>query len=78
MSETQIKVTGSFHAVDSNGNKYIVEEYTLYRHTTDAEIKFGEGTDKMYKLGNGTNLRRINETEFEIESTGTRIQIAPN
>jgi hypothetical protein len=34
MSETQIKITESFQAVDDNGNEYHVVEHTLFRKTT--------------------------------------------
>ena len=77
MSETQVKITGSFQAVDDAGNQYPVTEYTLFRKTTTAAMAFGDGTGdepKEYKLGNGKILKQINETEFEIESSGTIIR----
>ena len=74
MSETQFKVTGSFQATDENGNKYIVNEYTLFRHTTTFNMEQGvDGTSVEYRLGNGTILKQISETEFEITSDGTRL-----
>lgn len=74
MSETQLKVTDTFHLKDENGKEYTIDEYTLFRHTTTSEMEEGDGGDiKEYKLGNGTPVRRINETEFEIVSDGTRI-----
>ena len=77
MSETQIKVTGSFKAIDENGNQYSITEYTLFRKTTTADMAMGDGTGnepKEYKLGNGQLLKQINNTEFEIESNGTIIR----
>ena len=77
MSETQLKVTGSFHAVDDNDNEYSVTEYTLFRQTTTAEMAMGDGTGnepKQYKLGGGQTLKQINKNEFEIESSGTIIR----
>ena len=77
MSETQVKVTGSFQAVDDNGNQYHVTEYTLFRKTTttDMALSGGEGEGfKQYKLGNGKILNQISETEFEIETDGTKIR----
>lgn len=81
MSETQIKVTGSFHAVDDNGNEYPITEYTIFRMTTTAEMALGDGAGdepKEYKLGNGTVLRQVSKTEFEIESSGTIIRRQEN
>ena len=81
MSETQIKVTGSFHAVDDKGNQYPVTEYTLFRKTTTADMALGDGTGdepKEYKLGNGQVLRQINKNEFEIESNGAIIRRQEN
>jgi len=74
MSETQLKVTGTFQTVDESGKQYIVDEYTLFRHTTTTEMEEGVGGDiKEYRLGNGTPVRQINEIEFEIVSDGTRL-----
>ncbi len=74
MSETQQKATGSFEAVGDDGKQYHIVEYTDFRHTTTAEITFGKEGVKEYKLGNGAPVRRISETEFEIESSGTKIR----
>ncbi len=76
MSETQIKVTGTFQTVDDNGNHYNVTEYTLFRRTTtsDMALSGGEGEEiKEYKLGNGSPVRKISETEFEITSEGIKL-----
>jgi hypothetical protein len=77
MSETQVKVTGSFQAVDDNGNEYHVTEYTLFRKTTTTDMALGGGEGeeiKQYKLGNGKILNQLSETEFEIEAGGSRIR----
>ena len=74
MSETQLKVTDTFKVRDESGEQHIVDEYTLFRHTTTTEMEEGVGGDfKEYRLGNGAPIRRINETEFEIVSDGTRL-----
>jgi hypothetical protein len=81
MSETQIKITGSFQANDDEGNQYPVTEYTLFRKTTTAEMALGDGSGnelKEYKLGNNEILRQINKNEFEIESSGTIIRRQDN
>jgi hypothetical protein len=75
MSETQLKVTGKFQAVDDEGNDYSVYEHTVFHHTTTADMKYGEGADKAYKLANGSPLNKISETEFEIGLSGVRIHI---
>lgn len=77
MSETQVKVTGSFKAVDNSGNHYSVTEYSIFRKTTTADMALGTGEGeeiKQYKLGNGTILNQTSETEFEIESSGIKIR----
>ncbi len=75
MSETQRRVTESFQAADEDGNEYHVVEYTDFRHTTTADITYGDGSGdvKEYELANGTPLKRISQTHFEIESSGVRI-----
>ena len=66
MSETQLKVTDTFHATDDEGNKYHVTEYTLFRHTTDSNMEEGIGGDiKEYRLGNDALVKRITQNEFE-------------
>jgi hypothetical protein len=75
MSETQLKVTGKFQATDDEGNNYTVYEYTVFHHTTTADMKYGEGADKAYKLANGSPLVKISETEFEIGLSKVRIYI---
>lgn len=77
MSETQIKVTGSFEATDNNSKHYSVTEYTIFRKTTTADMALGSGEGeeiKQYKLGDGTILNQMSETEFEIESSGVKIR----
>lgn len=74
MSETQLKVTDTFWAVDDEGNKYHLTEYTLYRHTSDTNMEEGIGGDYIeYRLGNDAPVRKISENEFEIVSDGTII-----
>ncbi len=75
MSETQRRVTASFQAIDEDGNEYHVVEYTDFRHTSTAEITYGDGDGdvKEYELANGAPLKRISETHFEIEPDGVRI-----
>ena len=77
MSETQLKVTGKFQATDDEGNDYTVYEHTVFHHTTTADMKYGEGADKAYKLANGSPLIQISETEFEIGLSGVRIHLVP-
>lgn len=77
MSETQLKVTDKFEAVDDDGESYTIYEHTVFDHTTTADMKFGESEGKAYKLANGSPLTKISETEFEIGLNGTRIRIAP-
>ena len=77
MSETQIKVTGTFQAVDDNGNHYNVTEYTHFRKTTTTDMALGSGAGeevKEYKLGNGSPVNQINENEFEIASNRTKLR----
>ena len=78
MSETQRRVTGSFSAVDDEGNHYTVTEYTKFDHTTTLETAEGEESHgiKEYEIGAGSPVRRINELEFEILVNGTRIRRA--
>jgi hypothetical protein len=77
MSETQLKVTDTFKMVDENGEEYVVDEYTLFRHTTTSDMEDGVGAaTKEYRLGNGALVRQINETEFELVSDGTRFRKA--
>ncbi len=73
MSETQLKVTGNFQAADDEGNDYNVYEYTVFAHTTDAEMKYGVDAEKAYKLADGSPLVKVSETEFEIGLNGTKI-----
>jgi hypothetical protein len=75
MSETQLKVTDKFQAVDDEGNDYTVYEHTVFHHTTTADMKYGEGADKAYKLANGSPLVKLSETEFEIGLNGVKIRI---
>ncbi len=75
MSETQLKVTGKFQAVDGEGNDYTIYEHTVFHHTTTADMKFGESADKAYKLADGSPLVQISETEFEIGLSGLRIKV---
>lgn len=77
MSETQLKVTGRLQAKDDGGNQYTINEYSVFRHTTDAEMQDGQSADKIYKLADGSPLIRTSETEFEIESSGIKICIVP-
>jgi hypothetical protein len=73
MSETQLKVTGTFQAVDDGGNQYVVDEYTLFRHTNTSDMEAGANAAlKEYRLGNGSPVRQISETEFEVISDGTK------
>jgi hypothetical protein len=77
MSETQVKVTGGFQAVDDEGNQYRVNEYTIFRKTTTTDMALGDGEGeevKEYKLGNGKILNQISETEFEMEAGGIKIR----
>jgi len=78
MSETQLKVTGTFQAADNDGNHYSITEYTLFRRTTTADMALGGGEGeeiKEYKLGNGSPVRKISETEFEIVSDGIKLRL---
>ena len=78
MSETQVKVTGTFQAVDDDGNNYNITEYTIFRRTTTSDMALtgGEGEEiKEYKLGNGIAVNKISENEFEIVSD--RIKLRP-
>jgi hypothetical protein len=77
MSETQLKVTDKFQAVDDEGNDYTVYEHTVFHHTTTADMKYGESADKAYRLANGSPLVKLSETEFEIGLNGVRIRIVP-
>ncbi len=77
MSETQIKITDGFQAVDDNGNEYHVVEHTLFRKTTTSAMALGGGEGeeaKQYKLANGKILNRTSKTEFIIEADGTKIR----
>lgn len=74
MSETQRRVTGTFQAIDDEGNDYHVVEYTDFRHTTTAEITYGEDGIKEYELANGARLKRTSEAQFEIEGEGIKIR----
>jgi len=74
MSETQRRVTGTFQAVDDQGREYHVVEYTDFRHTTTAEITYGDEGVKEYELANGARLNRMSQTQFEIEGEGVRIR----
>ena len=66
MSETQLKVTDTFQAVDDEGNSYHVTEYTLFRHTTDINMEEGIGGDsKEYRIGDEVPIKRITENDFE-------------
>ena len=75
MSETQRRVTDSFQAVDESGNDYTVVEYTVFRHTSTADITYGDGADdvKEYELSNGAQLSRVDRTHFEIQPDGVKI-----
>jgi hypothetical protein len=75
MSETQLKVTGKYEAVDDDGNTYTIYEHTVFDHTTTADMKFGESEGKAYKLANGSPLTKLSETEFEIGLSKVRIRI---
>jgi hypothetical protein len=77
MSETQLKVTDKFQAVDDEGNDYTVYEHAVFHHTTTADMKYGESADKAYRLANGSPLVKLSETEFEIGLNGVRIRIVP-
>lgn len=75
MSETQRRVTDSFQAFDENGNDYTVVEYTVFRHTSTADITYGDGAGdvKEYELANGAPLLRVDRTHFEIQPDGIKI-----
>jgi hypothetical protein len=77
MSETQVKITGSFQAVDDDGKQYHVVEHTLFRKTTTAAMSLGDGDGeelKQYKLSSGKPLKQISSLEFKIEDDGTIIR----
>lgn len=77
MSETQLKVTGTFQAADDDGNGHSITEYTVFRRTTTADMSYSDGADeeiKEYKLGNGAAVKKISETEFEVVSSGVRLR----
>lgn len=77
MSETQLKVTGTFQVSDSDGNSHSVMEYTLFRQTTTVDMSYSDGGGeeiKEYKLGSGAPVKKISETEFEIISDGGKLQ----
>ena len=79
MSETQLKVTGTFQTVDGDGNNHSVTEYTLFRRTTTADMSYSDGKGeeiKEYKLGNGAPVKKISETEFEIVSSGDKLRLS--
>ncbi len=73
MSETQKRVTGGFQAVGDDGNEYHVVEYTVFRHTSTAEIAYGDDGAKEYELANGAPVNRVSQTDFEIQQSGVRI-----
>lgn len=75
MSETQRRVTATFEALDESGKQFHVVEYTVFRHTTTADISYGDGDGDVreYELANGAPLKRVSETHFEIQPEGTRI-----
>lgn len=75
MSETQLKVTGKYQAVDDAGKEYTVYEHSVFRRTTTADMSEGDAADKIYKLANGSALTKISATEFEIGLDGTRIHL---
>jgi hypothetical protein len=78
MSETQLKVTGTFQAADSDGNNHSITEYTLFRRTTTTDMSYSDGDGeeiKEYKLGNGAPVKKISETEFEIVSDGSKLRL---
>lgn len=66
MSETQLKVTGTFQAVDEEGETYHVSEYTLFRHTSDVNMEEGIGGDiKEYRIGDDVLVKKLTENDFE-------------
>ena len=76
MSETQVKVTGSIQAVDDKGNRYRIIEHTIFRRTTTTDMALGGGEGeeiKEYKLADGSPVKQISETEFEVIADGTKI-----
>lgn len=77
MSDTQLKVTDKFEAVDDAGNNYTVYEYSVFGHTTTADMSYGNSDEKAYKLANGSALTKLSETAFEIGLDGTRIHLVP-
>ncbi len=75
MSETQLKVTGTFRAVDDGGKEYHITEYTLFRRTTTTDMAENmEGDMKEYRVGKDSPVNQISETEFEIVADGTRLR----
>ena len=75
MSETQVKITGTFQAADDFGHQHNITEYTIFRHTTTTDMALTEGESevKEYKLGDGTAVAKISENEFEIVSDKIRL-----
>lgn len=66
MSETQLKVTDTFQAVDDQGNTYHVSEYTLFRHTSDTNMEEEIGGDmKEYRIGDDVPVKQITKKDFE-------------
>ena len=74
MSETQRRVTATFEATDDGGSQFHVVEYTVFRHTTTAEITYGDEGIKEYELTDGTILNRLTESQFEIQTSGEKIR----
>jgi hypothetical protein len=75
MSETQLKITGTFKAVDEQGKEHHITEYSLFRHTTTTDMAQNmEGDMKEYRVGKDSPVRQIAENEFEIVSDGTRLR----
>jgi hypothetical protein len=71
----QIRETGRFNAVGSDGRTYLVVELTEFEDTTTFESKTTEwlATQKSYRLNDGSAVNRNSDTELTVVATGVRL-----
>jgi hypothetical protein len=71
----QIRKTGGFVALGSDGNNYTVVEYTEFLDATtisDTQTQWVPGM-KILKLENGEHVNPVDGGGFEVVRTGVRL-----
>jgi len=77
MNQTKIKITKRMAAIDKDGKRYTIIEYTTFHDASEFGIPVRwEPVKKKYKLADGTPINRPSDTEFEAMLPGGIIKLS--